>query len=191
MILSALRGIAKFTAGGTGLLLVYGVVYAMEGMTTRIPMNRWHELAMTTLWMLPLTLLFSSGLEDLANVTKRAWVFWVGTVLVVVLLYYFERNTTSTSLTKSAMPVLAAVGGLLPHAVLRIRFVFAVCSLTAGLAGVFVLYFVFSMLLSPKTSFANWGVGTIIIAFGISALATGVLAAVSLRKSTPRKASLA
>jgi len=116
MILPALRGISKFTAGVTGLLLVYEVVYAMESMTTRIP-NPWQELAITTLWMLPWTLLFCSGLEDFGIVTQKAWIFWVGTILALVLLYYFERNTTSTILTKAAMPVLAVSGGLLPHAI--------------------------------------------------------------------------
>ena len=184
MILPALRGISKFTAGVTGLLLVYEVVYAMESMTTRIP-NPWQELAITTLWMLPWTLLFCSGLEDFGIVTQKAWIFWVGTILALVLLYYFERNTTSTILTKAAMPVLAVSGGLLPHATRRIRFVFVICGLAAGIAGVFVLYFAFSTLLSSTSSFANRGVALLIVAFGTSALATGVLAVVQLRRVTP------
>jgi len=182
MILPALRGISKFTAGVTGLLLVYEVVYAMESMTTRIP-NPWQELAITTLWMLPWTLLFCSGLEDFGIVTQRAWIFWVGTILALVLLYYFERNTTSTILTKAAMPVLAVSGGLLPHAIRRIRFVFVICGLAAK---VFLfLYFAFSTLLSSTSSFANRGVALLIVAFGTSALATGVLAVVPLRRVTP------
>ena len=190
IILSAFSGIVKLTAGGTGLLLVYWFVYSMEGITTRIPQNRWQELALTSLWMLPLTLLFCSGLEDLATVTKREWVFWAGTTPVLALLYYFERNTASTILTKAAMPVLAVAGGLLPHAVRHMRFVFAVCSLAAGLAGVCVLYLVLGTLFSPTRSFENRVLGTVIVAFGISGLTTGVLGALSLRQSNPQKASL-
>jgi hypothetical protein len=183
MVLPALRGIAKLMAGVTGLLLVYGAVYAMEGMTTRIPMNRWHELAVTSLWMLPWTLLFCSGLEDLGTAAQKAWVFWIGAGLALILLCYFERNTTSTILTKIAMPVLAVSGGLLPHIIRRIRFVFVVCNLATGVAGTFILYLVLRTFLSPATSFANKGVEAVIVAFGVSAFATGVLAAASLRRT--------
>jgi len=64
MALCLLRGISGVTAALTGLLLVYGVIYAMEGMTTRIPSSPSHELGITTLIMLPWMLLFSSGVED-------------------------------------------------------------------------------------------------------------------------------
>jgi len=178
MILSVLRGIAKLTAAATGLLLDYGVVYTMEGMTTRIPMNRWHELAITTLWMLPWTLLICSGLEDFSTVIQKAWAFWLGASLAVVLLYYFERNTTSTVLTKAAMPLLAVTVGLLPHTIPRIRFVFAVFGLAAGLAGVGFLYIVLPTIISPMSHFASWEIGVVMVAFGASALATGILTAV-------------
>src|SRR2546421_12649210 len=102
MILPALRGISKFTAGVTGLLLVYEVVYAMESMTTRIPNPR-QELAITTLWMLPWALLFCSGLEDCGIGTPQAWRFWVGAFLVLVLMYYVDRHQTSTVLSMAAM----------------------------------------------------------------------------------------
>lgn len=186
MVFYALRGIARFTAAVTGLLLAYGFVYAMEGMTTRMPMSRWHELAITTLWMLPWTLLFCSSLEDFGAVTQKAWVFWIGATLAMALLYYFERNTTSTILTKASMPVLAVLGGLLPHAVRHIRFAFTVCGLAAGVAGVFALYFSLITFLSPTSSFASTAAGVVIVAFGVSASATGVLALIPRHRATPR-----
>jgi hypothetical protein len=181
MNLSVLRGVSKVTAGLTGLLLVYGIVYAMEGITTRIPMSRLHELVITTLWMLPWTLLFGSGFEDLGKVTRRPWVFWVGMTLVSSLLYYYERNTTSAVLTKAAMPPLATVGGLLPHAIPRIRFIFTVFCLVAGIAGIVVLGLALSTFFSPSHSFATKGIGVVIFVFGTASLTTGVLSVTSLR----------
>lgn len=55
MTLRVLRAIASVVAAATGLILSYGAVYAMEGMTTRVPTSPVHELGITTLWMLPLT----------------------------------------------------------------------------------------------------------------------------------------
>ena len=37
MTLQVLKGVCSVAAATTGLLLIYGIVYAMEGMTTRIP----------------------------------------------------------------------------------------------------------------------------------------------------------
>ena len=185
MILPVLRGTSKVTAGLTGLLLVYGTVYAMEGMTTRLPMSRLHELVISTLWMLPWTLLFCSGFEDLGKVARQAWVLWVGMTLVLALLYYFERNTTSAILTKAAMPLLATVAGLLPHAIPRIRFVFTVCCLAAGIVGVVVLSFGLSTFFS-KHSFATKGIAFVIFVFGIASLTTGVLSVAPLRPARIR-----
>jgi len=78
MIWRLLRGVCSVTAAMTGLLLVYGFVFAMEGMTTRVPMTALHELVTVTLWMLPWMMLYCSGLEDLVTVTRRATVFWLG-----------------------------------------------------------------------------------------------------------------
>ncbi len=179
-------GTSKITAGLTGLLLVYGITYAMEGMTTRLPTSRLHELVITTLWMLPWTLLFSSGFEDLGNVTRQAWVLWVGMTLVLALLYYFERNTTSTVLTKTAMPLLATVAGLLPHAIPRIKFIFTVCGLATGIVGIVVLSFSFSVYFSPGHSFATKEIAFVVFVFGTTSLTTGVLSVASLRKARLR-----
>jgi hypothetical protein len=181
MTLRALRGIASVTAAGTGLLLVYGAVYAMEGMTTRIPMNPLHELGITTLWTLPLTILFCSGLSDFGTVTKQAWVFWLGVILALALLYYFERNTSSSILTKTAMPLLATAGGLMPHIIRRIGFVFTVFSLAAGIAGLLVFYFALTSYLSGS-SFATKSIEFVVLAFGTASLITGVLSVAFLSR---------
>ena len=186
MNLAALRGTSKVTAGLTGLLLVYGIVYAMEGMTTRVPMSRLHELLIATLWMLPWTLLFCSGFEDFGKVTRQAWVLWVGMTLVLALLYYFERNTTSAVLTKAVMPLLATVAGLLPHAISRIRFIFTVCCLAAGVAGAVVLSLAFSAYFSGH-SFATKGIASATLAFGIASLATGLLSVAAFRPASNSK----
>lgn len=128
------------TAAATGLLLVYGVVYAMEGMTTRIPISPLRDLGITTLLMLPWTMLFCSGLDDFGAVTKQGWVFWAGVTLTFAFLYYFQRSTSTSIAAKITMPLLATAGGLMPHVIRRIRLLFTVFSFAAGVAGVVVFY---------------------------------------------------
>lgn len=128
------------TAAATGLLLLYGVVYAMEDMTTRIPISPLRDLGITTLLMLPWTMLFCSGLDDFGAVTRQGWVFWAGVTLALAFLYYFERSTSSSIAAKIAMPLLATAGGLMPHVIRRIRLLFTVFSFAAGVAGVVVFY---------------------------------------------------
>lgn len=187
MVLSVLRGISKVTAGLTGLLLVYGSVYALEGMTTRLPTSRLHELGITTLWMLPWTVLLCSGFEDWEKVRRQAWIMWVGMTLVLALLYYFEKHTTSAVLTKAAMPLLATVGGLLPHVIHRIRFIFTICCFAAGIAGIVVLSYVLYGLVSFTYSFAAGGITLVVLIFGTASLMTGLLSVTSLRHVRPER----
>jgi hypothetical protein len=150
-----LRGTARVLAAVTGLLLVYGTVYALEGMTTRIPMDAARELVMASLWTAPWMLLFCSGMEDLATVTRKNLVFWSGVFAVLMFLYYFDRHTSLSFLTKAGMPPLAVGAGLTPHFVRRLRFLFALSSVAAGGAGAYVLYLVGNTTLSPTTHFAK------------------------------------
>jgi hypothetical protein len=184
MALCILRGISRVTAALTGLLLVYGVIYTMEGMTTRIPISPVHELGITTLVMLPWTLLFSSGVEDLGPVMRQAWIFWLGITLSLALLYYFELNTSTSVLTKAAMPLLATAAGLMPHIVRRINFVFTVFSFAAGIGGLVLFYFVVSdRVYGPSaSSFSTRGVAITIVTFGVASVATGALSVATLRR---------
>lgn len=182
MLLSALRGASKVTAAVTGLLLVYGITCAMEGMTSRIPTAPAHELVITTLYILPWMLLFCSGVEDLGTATRQQWVFWAGVVLGLIFLYYFEHFTTDSTLVKGAMPLIAITAGGIPHVIRRIRFLFTACSLAAGVAGLVALYFVVRVLVSWTTSFATKGIAFLFVAFATTSLATGVLSAVALRR---------
>ena len=176
----ALRGISRVTAATTGLLLVYGVVYAMEGMTTRIPTTPLRELGITTIWILPWTMLFCSGLDDFGTVTRQNWVFWAGVTLALAFLYYFERNTGSI-VTKIAMPLLATAGGLMPHVIRRIRFLFTVFSLAAGVAGLVVFYVALPSYLSGS-SFVTKAIAFVVFAFATASLITGVLSVASLKR---------
>jgi hypothetical protein len=135
-------------------------------------------------------LLFLSGSEDLIKVIQRGWVFWVGVIVGASLLYYFESYTSSSVLTKIAMPLLAVAGGLLPHVIRRLRLAFSTISLLAGLAGLVVLYFTGTTFFVPSRSFATKTIGFLVLAFVISAIGTGILAAISLRDSWIRRASL-
>jgi hypothetical protein len=185
VIMPTVRGILRVTAAATGLLLVYGIVFAMEGMTVRVATIPAREVAVTTAFMLPWTLLFCSGFEDFGIAARRDWVFWVGTLLLLSFIYYFERHTTSSTLTKAAMPVLATVGGVLPHVSLRLRFAYTACSLIAGIAGVFAAYH-FAGVIFSGGSFATGTIGGLIVGFCIASTATGVLAAWSLQGTLRR-----
>jgi hypothetical protein len=178
-----LRGISRVMAAVTALLLMYGITYTMEGMTTRLPETALDELAFRTLWMLPWLLLFCSGLEDLGKTTGQAWAFWAGLAIGIALLCYLEHYTTDRVFTKFAMPLAAIVGGSLPHFIHRIRVLYILCSFAAGIAGLVVCYF---MLLSGG-SFATKFIALLIIAFVISSIATAALMAGTLRGTTPKQ----
>jgi hypothetical protein len=179
MIWRLLRGVFSVMAVAAGLLLAYGIAYAMEGMTTRIPKTSINELATTTIWMLPWMFLYCSGLEDFVTVTGQAFVFWLGLAPALAFLYYFERHMSSGLLTKTAMPLLAIVGGVLPHVFRRLIFVFAILPFVAGIAALVVLYYTFPSLL--RFSFATRTIGFLIVLFEAACLGSCALSAAFLR----------
>src|SRR5262245_46573346 len=124
-------------------------------MTTRLPITAARELVLTTFWTAPWMLLFCSGLEDLATVARKSFVLWFGALAALLFLYYFERYTSSSFLTKVAIPPLAVGVGLLPHFFRYIRFLFVLTSVAAGVAGAFVLYNVSNTVLTPTAHFAT------------------------------------
>jgi hypothetical protein len=139
VIVALIRGVSQLVAAASGLLLVFGVTYAMEGMTSRLPMSTARELATATAFVLPWTLLFCSGLHDLTEATKRQAIFWAGNVLFLGFVYYWNRYTTDADLTKVAMPILACAAAMVPHFLRRLSFIYpALCALF-GLCGVAVL----------------------------------------------------
>jgi hypothetical protein len=87
------------------LLLVCGITFALEGMTTRIPTPAAWELATRALWIVPWLLLFCSGLKDVAVVPGNPWVVWFGGIVAPVFLY-FEHYTSLSFVTKAASPRL-------------------------------------------------------------------------------------
>lgn len=183
--MALLRGISRVTAAGSALLLIYGITYAMEGMTTRLPETLLHELVFGALYLLPWMLLFCSGLEDIGRATRKEWPFWIGSVAGMALLCYLEHYSTDRTLTKIAMPLLATTGGSLPHFIRRINIVYTVCSFAIGIAGLAVCYFEGSALLSGG-SFATRFIAFLIVAFVVSSIATAVLTASTLRGATPK-----
>lgn len=184
-LMIALRGTSRIMAAITGLLLVYGVVFAMEGMTTRIPTSTIRELATSTLWMLPWAVLFCAGFHDLSIATKRAWLFWGGSVLLIFFVYYYERNTSSYALTKSLMPPLIWIGGVLPHVFRRLSLLYELCSVLAGIAGIVVLYYTLPAFFSPQTHFNSKTTAAVIAAFAVTSLGAGIL---SVLPVLPRRA---
>jgi hypothetical protein len=171
-----LRGAARVLASMTGLLLVYGSIFALEGMTTRIPMAAAQELATVSLWTVPWMLLFCSGVEDLSIISHKEFVLWLGVFAALLFLYYFDRYTSMSFLTKVAMPPLAVGAGLLPHFVKRVGFLFSLSSVAAGVVGGYVLYLVANTILSPSTHFATKLVGVLIVTFGCAGITSGLLA---------------
>ncbi len=173
-----IRGLLRVTAAISGLLLMYGIVFAMEGLTTRIAISAVRELVITTLWMLPWMLLSCGGFDDFAAATKQHWLFWCGSSMMLVFIYYHERHTTSSGLTKMTMPLLVFILAVLPHVFPRISLVYTGLSTLGGVCGIVALYFVLRTFLSPKTSFANGAIASVIVAFSVSLLGAGILSVV-------------
>ena len=119
------------------------------------------ELATVFLWTAPWMLLFCSGVEDLSIISRKEVVLWVGVFAALLFLYYFDRYTSLSFLTKAAMPPLAVGAGLLPHFIKRIRFLFALASVAAGVVGAYVLYLVTDSVLSPSTHFTTKLIGVL------------------------------
>jgi hypothetical protein len=184
-----LRGTARIIAAATGLLLVYATVYALEGMTTRIPIIAARELVVVSLWTAPWMLLFFSGVEDFAIFSGREPLLWLGAAVALLFLYYFDWHTSLSFLTKTAMPPLAVAVGLVPHFVRQVKFLFVLSSVAAGAAGAFVLYHVANVMLSPTTHFATTFIELGFVTFGVASIIVGVLAIFDVyRKLTHRYA---
>jgi hypothetical protein len=175
-LVTILRGTARVLASITGLLLVYGTVFALEGMTTRITVAAARELATVSLWTAPWMLLFCSGVEDLSIISRKEVVLWLGVFAALLFLYYFDRYTSMSFLTKAAMPPLAVGAGLLPHFVKRIRFLFSLSSVAAGVFGGYVLYLVANTIMTPSTHFASKFIGALIVTFGCAGITSALLA---------------
>lgn len=182
MILLALRGLSRITAAVTGLLLLYGVAFTMDGMTTRIFASRGHEFVVTSLAMLPWTLLICAGLEDFQLVTRRRRVVWVGVFMALALLWYLEQYTTEAIITRVCAPLLAMAGGLLPLGIRYTKFIFPICSVAVSFPGAVVLYFVLFRFLDGA-GFATEGADVVIILFGITSVITVPLTMVVLRRN--------
>jgi len=116
---------------------------------------------------------------------RKAWIFWVGIIVALALLYYLERHTSSGALTKAAMPLLATAGASMPHIVRRINFVFTVFSFAAGIGGLVLFYFLVSDRVygSNPHSLATRGIGVTIVTFGVASVSAGVLSVATLRRA--------
>jgi len=167
----------------TGLLLVYGSIFALEGITTRIPIAAARELAEVSLWTVPWMLLFFSGVEDLVIASRKEFVLWLGVFAALLFLYYFDRNTSLSFLTKAAMPPLAVGAGLMPHFAKRFGFLFSLASLAAGVVGGYVLYLVRESLMLPSKHFATSFIGVLIVTFGCAGITSGLLALFEVYRS--------
>ena len=101
--------------------------------------------------------------------------------MALILLYYFECNTSSGTVTKIGMTLLATAVGLLPHVVRRVHFVFITFSIAFGVTAPVLFYFGASSYLSGS-SFSTKGMGFLALAFGTSSFIAGVLSVALLRR---------
>lgn len=135
------RGVLQIIAASSGLLLVYGVVYAMEGMTDRLPTTSLRELMGATVLMVPWTLLFCSGIHDLSLITRRRWLFWIGSILLLAAVYCLNRYTSLRGFNQVAMPLLAGIFAVQPHLFRRIALLYTIVSVVFGICGALVLVY--------------------------------------------------
>lgn len=181
MIATLFRGIFRIVAASSGLLLVVGIIYAMEGMTTRLPTTTFRELVVSTVCVVPWILLFCSGFDDLTRITKRPWLFWVGAVLVLTLVYYFVRNTSLQGFNKAAMPILACILAIQPHIFRRIALLYSVVSVAFGVCGLLVLFNSVEMYLRGG-SFLNPPIAACEFSFAVCSIFAGAL---TIRRRVP------
>ena len=182
-----LRGTSRILAAASGLLLMYGITFALEGMTTRIQTKPAWELATGVLWTAPWLLLFCSGLQDVVIVTGKGWVLWFGGIAALLFLYYFDHFTSLSLLTKAAMPPIAVGVGVIPHFIRKVGFLFVLSSLVAGGAGVFVLYGVAVTLFSATEYFATKVIGALLMTFCLSAITSGALTIFDFYRQVTRR----
>jgi hypothetical protein len=184
---TTLRGTARVLAAVTGLLLMYGITFALEGMTTRIPTTAAWELATGVSWTAPWLLLFCSGLQDAVTVTGKQWVLWLGGMAALLFLYYFDHYTSLSLVTKAAVPPLALAVGLIPYLIRKMGFLFVLTSLAAAVGGGFVLFNIAITLFSATSHFATKLIGTLLVTFCLSALTNGVLTVSELYGNITRR----
>ena len=179
VIAPLIRGISQLIAAASGLLLVFGVVYAMEGMTSRLPMGMAKELAEVTIFMLPWALLSCSGFHDLSNAARRDWIFQAGSMFGLGFLYYLNRHTADSGVAKAAAPVLASAGAIVPHVVRRISFVYSALCVLFALCGIVVLYLDVQTFATGST-FATPVIAVLMVIFPLACITAGVLTVASL-----------
>jgi hypothetical protein len=174
MISTLVRAISRIVAASSGLLLIVGAVYAMEGMTTRLPTTSFRELVISTGVLLPWILLFCSGFDDLAIIAKREWLFWAGSALLLALIYYCDLSTSLQGVNKAGVPILACILAIQPHIFRRVALLYSLVSLVFGLCGVLVLFYTVQTYLRGS-SFTNQTTAACVFSFAISSIAAGVL----------------
>ena len=168
------------------MLLAYGVIFALEGMTTRVPTSAVRELATGALSTAPWLLLFCSGLQDFVILTRKPWVLWLGIFAVTFFLYYFDRNISLSMLTKIAMPPIAVGLGLIPYFAKKMGFVFALSSLAAGVAGIAVVHSFAAPTLLTTTHFATRTIGVLVVTFCLAGITSGGFAAFDIYRRLNR-----
>ena len=133
-------------------------------------------------------LLFFSGVEDLSIASRKELVLWIGVFAALLFLYYFDRYTSMSFLTKAAMPPLAVGAGLVPHFGKRIKFLFSLASVAAGVVGGYVLYLVADSILLPSTHFATKFIGVLIVTFVCAGITSGFLTLFDIYRKVRRRA---
>jgi hypothetical protein len=168
-----IRGLCRLTAALLAILFVYGVTFAMEGMTTRIPTSALREIVLTTLWLAPIAVVFSSA-DDIATTAKSNWVFWIIASAGLALAYYLEFYTTDRRVTHIAAPIVAFLISAIPHCFPRIKAAYSVFSFFAAICGLFVVYWIGRTLMSGSR-FATAGTAVCFIAFALTSVSAAAL----------------
>jgi hypothetical protein len=170
-----IRGLCRLTTGLLAILFVYGVTFAMEGMTTRIPRSAVREVVLTTLWFAPIALVFTSGADDIASAAKTNWLFWLIVSVGLALVFYFEFYTTDRPVTHVVAPMASFLISVIPHWFTRTKAAYLVCSLAAGACGLFVVYWIGRTFVSGST-FVTTGTAVCFIAFALTSIFSAALA---------------
>lgn len=176
MLLILIRGIARIIAAAAALLMSFGIVYTMEGITERIPVSLPKEILTEGIILgLFLGLLLAGG-QDLAKATRHKAVFWIVALAGLTGVYYLNHATTDRMTTKVIAPLLALGLAVIPYFGQRLNWLYGVCSVSAGAFALYLSWILIQEKLAGSGVFFQGGIlGLIWLGFILTSIIALVL----------------
>jgi hypothetical protein len=166
--LTRIRGAARIVAAVTSCVLLYGAVYALEAMTTRVPVSQAHSLASFLLYSFPFALLALAGVRDLVS---SRFSFALAAILLTALFAFLNWFTSDFLTTRILGPIatIALASTLLNFRPLR--WLAGAMSLISAVGGIGLAVYILRM----TGRWATRAIELQVWAFILSSVLAGVL----------------